>query len=566
MYNQFQTKLPANRHTKKLLAPIKAAAENLINTPAQCLPYSKYRLFYDTGNRTEYEALYIEHRRRLNVFAVMALSEDGGQWIEGLEDAVWAVLDEFTWSFPAHITKDKTPKEASENLDLFSSETAFALSEILYLLGDRIDPFVKERTVLEIRRRVIDPYVRSDVSWPKNNWSAVCAGSIACAIIYLGLDHVWESVKERLLSSMQDFLDSYPDDGGCLEGPLYWQYGFGFFVYSAALIQEYTSGKINLLSSEKVRKMAEFVQKMTIMGDCVLPFADAPHNLRFDIGLFHFLKKKFPSIRVPDAKYEALFGDDIRYRFCGLIRNFFWYDEKTGAENSEDKNCYFMENAGWYINKKHRIYFAAKAGHNAEPHNHCDLGSFVLVSGGKFILDDLGWPEYYNGYFGDKRKDDLCASSRGHSVPIIDGKYQPAGENYCAKVLSHTEAGFRLELSRAYDAPGLNSFQRSFTVSDAALIVTDTLSGAIGDFCERFVTRIEPKMLGNGVVKIADFTIVCGSKAEVFVSKEVFCPRLSICKTDMKPEETAYLIDFKFGQQQSGSSVTFIIERSSSSY
>ena len=566
MYNRFQTKLPANRHTKKLIAPIKQTAESLLGSSAACLPYSKYRLFHETGSRTEYEALYIEHRRRLNVFAVTALYEDDEKWLSALEDAIWAILDEFTWSFPAHISKDQTPGEAETNLDLFATETAFTLSEILHLLGDRIDPFVRERTVSEIKRRVIVPYINTDVSWPKNNWSAVCAGSVACAVIYLGLDNVWAQIKERIFSSLQDFLDSFPDDGGCLEGPLYWQYGFGFFVYGAELIKEYTKGETDLLTGEKVKRIAEYGQKSVISGDCVLPFADAPHNLKFDIGLMHFLKEKFPAVRVPDAKYEAQFSDDLRCHFCGLIRNFFWYNEKIESERAEDKNCYFLENSSWYINKKHRLYFAAKGGTNAEPHNHCDLGSFVLFSGGKFILDDLGWPEYYNGYFGEKRANDLCASSRGHSVPIIDGKYQPAGENYCAKVLSHTEAGFRLELSKAYGGSGLNSFQRSFTISDGALIVTDTLSGSIEDFCERFVTRIEPKMLSSGVVKIADFTIVCGTKAEVYVSKETFAPRLGCCKMDMKPEETAYLIDFKFGRQPSSVSVTFVIEKSDSTY
>ena len=100
MYNQFQTKLPAGRHTKKLIAPVKNTAEELINTTAGCLPYSKFRLFHETGSRTEYEALYIEHRKRLNVFAVMSLYETDGKWVSALEDAVWAVLDEFSWSFP----------------------------------------------------------------------------------------------------------------------------------------------------------------------------------------------------------------------------------------------------------------------------------------------------------------------------------------------------------------------------------------------------------------------------------------------------------------------------------
>lgn len=561
MYRRFPEKLPAGKHTKKLIAPVRKAAEDFLSRPALCLPYSTFRLYHETGSRTEYETCFTEHRARLAAFALMALYEDDPKWISATEDALWAVLDEFTWSFPAHIAKDASPAAAEKNLDLFSTETAFTLSEILSLLGDRLAPFVADRARQEIRRRVIDPFVSTDITWPKNNWSAVCAGSIACAVIYLELHQVWEAVSPRILSSLARYIESVEDDGCCMEGPLYWQYGFGFYVYSADLIGRYTNGKINLLSGEKIRALASFAQKVRIAGDVVLPFADAPHNMRFDIGLLHYLKKTFSGLSVPDASHEAQFSDDLRYHFCGLIRNFFWYDESLDQPQNET-GLYFFENAGWYINKKRNLIFAAKGGHNDEPHNHCDLGSFVLFSGGKFIIDDLGWPNYYNGYFGEKRADDLCASSRGHSVPVICGAYQPAGAQHFAKVLSHTQTGFRLDLSNAYGDLPLSSFQRSFTVSDSALIVTDTLSGEIDQFCERFVTRIEPKLLGGGVVKIADFTIVCGAKAQVFVSKETFTPRPDICKTDMKPEETAYLIDFQLEHFAPGGSVTFVIEKS----
>ena len=43
-------------------------------------------------------------------------------------------------------------------LDLFASETGFALSEIDYLLGERFDPLVRARIETELNRRVIDSF------------------------------------------------------------------------------------------------------------------------------------------------------------------------------------------------------------------------------------------------------------------------------------------------------------------------------------------------------------------------------------------------------------------------
>ena len=68
-------------------------------------------------------------------------------------------------------------------VDLFAAETAFALSEVYALLGERLAPLVRERVYREIKRRIIAPYMEQNLSWPKNNWSAVCAGSVGSAML-----------------------------------------------------------------------------------------------------------------------------------------------------------------------------------------------------------------------------------------------------------------------------------------------------------------------------------------------------------------------------------------------
>ena len=545
MKHPFQAKLPQNAHTEKLLEPVRIAAEQYLETPMESLPFTLFRGFWETGDRTPYEACYIAHRRRMNVFTAMALHEEDEIWISSLEDCLWAVCDEFTWALPAHIydREEAAPSVIETTVDLFAAETAFALSEIYALLKDRLSPLVRERVCLEIRRRVVGPYMEQNLTWAKNNWSAVCAGSVGSAMLLLGMEEEFERCKERLLTSMQLFLDSYLDDGCCLEGVLYWGYGFGYFCFFADLLRTYSHGAINLFANEKVRKIAAFRQKAYLNGDLILPFADAPHNLHYHIGINHFLAREYDEVTAPDIAYEAVLDDDIRYRFADFLRDFYWYDETLMAKEEPKESVAFWEESQWYVHKAGECAFACKGGTNDEPHNHNDVGSFILLDGRQFILDDFGWNEYYDGYFKEQRYDFLCTSSRGHSVPVINGQYQRAGAKYSATLLSHSETGCKFEFAAAYGAPGLKSLTREFSVGKDVITVTDTVCGEKIQVTERFITRIKPEVAGDAV-QIGPYRLSCDVPAQITISSETFEPRRGICKTDMEPVETAYLIDF----------------------
>ena len=150
----------------------------------------------------------------------------------------------------------------------------------------------------------------------------------------------------------------------------------------------------------------------------------------------------------------------------------------------------------------------------------------------------------------------------------MNGTYQQSGKQYAAKLLEHDEKSCTLELSGAYDVGGLSALKRSFTVEKDGVTLTDTVSGEDIQITERFVTRIEPVIEGNAV-RIGQYRLICDTKADIStdisvdisVSSEQFEPRLNICKMEMRPVETAYLIDFRFSATSRVQQLRFTIQQ-----
>ncbi len=107
-----------------------------------------------------------------------------------------------------------------------------------------------------------------------------------------------------------------------------------------------------------------------------------------------------------------------------------------------------------------------KGGHNAENHNHNDVGSFSVVSGKTMVICDPGGEVYTARTFGPHRYDSKVINSFGHAVPVVAGKLQQTGAAARAVV---KKADFRddqdtlvLDIGSAYAAPELKSLERTF--------------------------------------------------------------------------------------------------------
>jgi hypothetical protein len=97
---------------------------------------------------------------------------------------------------------------------------------------------------------------------------------------------------------------------------------------------------------------------------------------------------------------------------------------------------------------------AAKAGHNNEHHNHNDCGSYILNINGVRLITEIGMPEYVKDFFGARRYEFLAARTLGHSLPVINGREQSAGEEFrshiCDCELGSSASSFSIDATRAY--------------------------------------------------------------------------------------------------------------------
>ena len=368
----------------------------------------------------------------------------------------------------------------------------------------------------------------------------MCAGSVGSTLMYLATEEEFEMALPRILDTISCFLSGYNDDGCCLEGLSYWNYGFGFFLFFADLLKRFTNNKINLLDDKKVETIALYQQKVILSRTSCVGFSDGRSVFKHQIGISHYLYKNFKDVEIPDISRIKIFGDDSCYRWAAFIRDFIWSDDKLPHCTITEKNNYYFKDAQWFIKRGNKYSFAAKGGHNNEPHNHNDIGSFMCNVNDKFILDDFGAGEYTEQYFNPAyRYKILVNSSRGHSVPIINGESQNAGEDYCGYVLETNENRFRIDISKAYNLSELNSLIRDFTFTDDGIYLKDSFkfSKPPKSLTERFVTGIKPVLKGN-IVDIGGHIIKFDTDLfDCYIKKEVYMDHSS------KPA-TAYLIDF----------------------
>jgi len=522
----------------KSIERLKKATKGLLAQDIIALRFSKHRLFAENGSRKEYEKDYFEnHRTRLTCAAISELIEGKGEYISEIEDMLWAICDEYTWCLPAHLfDKDYIDRSVeiipsvsitdSEGfayspvlrqhkhiVDLFSSETAFLLAELISLLQEKLHPLVKDRAKKLIFERVLQPYmdINSHFFWDTvtSNWAAVCAGSVGCTALYLIEDeHMLSPILHRCISAMEAFLEGYPNDGVCSEGPVYWGYGYGFFTYFSALLKERTADKINLFSLEKAKAAALAYPQMFLMEGCVVNFADSVKDAKLAPELMCYLKGIYEEFEVPIEYFNM--DNHIAWgsKFPADLRKIVWNNAALKPTERKQNKIYFPDTQ-WFISRFKKgeitLAFAAKAGSNNEQHNHNDVGGFILLAQGEELVQDIGRGEYTRQNFGAERYSIFPNSSLGHSVPIIDEKPQIAGAGTAARViLAQQETDkdiFEFEFSKAYACRELTSLIRRFEIDKGNIKITDTLKAEKKvAFQERFITDILPVIKGDRVL------------------------------------------------------------------
>ena len=470
----------------------------------KALSYSKWKLFWETGDRSEYEREYFDRRRALEHVATLALIyPEEKKYVDKLMDLIYIICDEYTWCLPAH--QGQNERNDNTRVDLFASEMGLYMSVIYTLMGDRLDPVIRDRMVVEINRRIVDTYLGCEnYGWwevGKTNWTAVCVGSVGCTLMLMRPDLMTEAMEARLLKAMQGFVDGFEDDGVCTEGCGYWSYGVGFFVQFADMIRTFTGGRVDYFKIPKMKAIATFPQKMFLSEQAAVSFADGNRELDYNFSVMHRLKSEYPEdVLIYSPDFGSFDGGCGRFiiRLMGavwLVPEYYLDPADSTTEFEE-----YAANAQWLTKRTASYGFAAKAGHNAEMHNHNDVGSFILARDGRQILTDVGAGAYTRQYFSEVRYDIFEPASKSHSVPLIDGLQQSVGREFGAKDVKYEKGSFSFDMAGAYATDKLASLGREFKLYDDRIELTDTY--AFNEECpvvERIVLTEEPKVDGSTV-------------------------------------------------------------------
>ncbi len=504
---------------------MKAGFEDYAEKPIPSMPYDSFTDFFVNGNRMRYEGgYYFLIRDRLVKAAVLYMVYSEEKYLKMLEEIIWTICNEFTWALPAHIPGEHgyRVEEYRHIIDLFAAETGFMLSEIYSLIGEDFSVILKKRLELEINDRIIDNFLKNNHGFELavSNWSAVCGGAVGATFIHMAPKEKFDMAFPRIEAALDKFLSSYFDDGVCREGPSYWEYGFGSYVYFAELLRRYTDGAVDYFANEKIKRIAAFQQIVYLRDDITVCFADSSMRAGYPNGLSRFLANEYGT-KIPPTKYGKTydFHKNIAGYICWhkLIRDLLWDYDVPISDDTENKQVY-MEDSQWYIKTTDKFAFAAKGGNNDEPHNHNDVGNFIFVAGDEIAIADIGSGEYTRDYFTEKRYTIVNPASFGHSVPEINGEGQLPGLEHKAEVLHQDENIFELQLKDAYGIEELESYVRHFNLNDDGFVLTDEFEGNIKSVKERFVSIIPPQLEGNRV-KIGKATIIFDNDVDIVTSK-----------------------------------------------
>jgi len=468
------------------------AGQTHVGQPWPVLPASVFLDYARNGNRSRYEGIRSARRERLRELAIAECVEGKGRFLDEILNGIWATCEETYWGVPAHVGVQKAgtglPDVAEPTVDLFAAETSSLLAWIDYLLGpqlERLSPLLRPRLRLEIARRILTPNLeRIDFWWmgldPKlsrsvNNWNPWINSNWLASTLLIEPDGKRRiAAVHKILQSLDRFLDAYHPDGGCDEGPSYWGRAGASLFDCLELLFSASGGAIQFYDQPLVREIGRYIYRAHIYGDYFVNFADAPAKVRLNGDLVFRYGR-----RIGDEKMQALGafaagergagrGDSIGRQLEALYNR----DALAAAPARQPlvRDVWLpgiqVMAARFREGSVEGLYLAAQGGHNAESHNHNDVGNFMVYADGRPALIDVGVETYTAKTFSSQRYDIWTMQSAYHNLPTIDGVMQPAGREFTARDVSYRAddraAEFRLDIAKAYPAEaGVNSWRRT---------------------------------------------------------------------------------------------------------
>ena len=465
-----------------------AYGEQYLDKPWEALPWTVFAENKQTGNRVNYESICFAKRRQLAALVMAEIMEGEGRFTKKIIDGMGSFCEETWWGIPAHYSK-AIPLAELQEVDLFNAETANLIVWTRYMLQKQFDAFspdLCQRIDHEIERRILQPAVENNYWWKTAgmNWNPwICSNWLACVLICEKNEARKAEAIRQIKQATQAFIDAYPEDGGCDEGPGYWDRAAASMFEVLRLMPDFAG------DSDKIRKMAAYAYKTYIGNDYCVNFADAHENkavqqvnIVYPFGLW----LNDPTMR----EFGAYLG-----RQKGVLTNPASLYDKSGNFPTLSRELFFLHQIRHFIAEKPsepllkdvwlpdlqvmtarrgNLFVAMKGGTNGESHNHNDVGSFVVYANNEPLMIDAGVGEYTAKTFGKDRYSIWTMQSQYHNLPQINGVDQKDGKAYAAKVIRHKAGELCLDIACAYPAEAaVKSWKRTVTAMKSGISVTE---------------------------------------------------------------------------------------------
>ena len=475
-----------------------AAAEKELDTPWATLPATRFLDFVRDGNRGRYEALLFSRRAKLGRLVLGETLEGKGRFADAIADGVWLLCEESFWGVPAHVGMQKRgaglPDVGEPIVDLFAAETGALLAWTDFLVGDRLDavhPMVRERLRAEVDRRILAPALeRDDFGWmgfrtpTVNNWNPWINSNWLAAALLVERDPARRTrAVAKIARSLDRFVDGYPDDGGCDEGPSYWGRAGASLFEALELLRSATGGRVDVFGEPVVRAIGRYIASAHVAGDWYVNLGDASARVSPDPDIvFRYGRATGDETLAAFGAWLAArrgpYGPDDVDRFGSLARALAALaggSALAGACPSEPlpAEAWLPDLQMMAAREKpgppDGLYVAAWGGHNDQSHNHNDVGNVIVFADGRPLLVDAGVGEYTAKTFSAQRYDIWTMQSSWHSLPTVNGADQRAGAAFRARGVSFaaSPAAVRLSLdiapAWAADA-GVTRYRREVTL------------------------------------------------------------------------------------------------------
>ena len=182
-----------------------------------------------------------------------------------------------------------------------------------------------------------------------------------------------------------------------------------------------------------------------------------------------------------------------------FFRNVYYMDLMQEPQELQ-KTDIDLPDAGQVIINRENYSLAVKAGDNNEPHNHNDIGNFIVATKEGQIFCDLGAGRYTRQYFDPATRYAIfCNGSQSHNVPIINGAYQKEGPEYKGTIV-HEGDKITVEMAGAYEAGTIEKLTREFIYNENGFRLTDKFTPGYESLIERFVTLETPEIFEDHVL------------------------------------------------------------------